>query len=119
VLFKVDPPPLCFIPFIPPPAPPPADPAPAAGPVPPVPPQEDEDLDPSQLAAEYAALLPLHPVSVNLYFEYILHSNYDVQPPAHVPFVLPLARRPFDPAWQVHDLGSLNVRCLFIGWMST
>jgi hypothetical protein len=115
VLFKVDPPPLCFIPFIPPPAPPPADPAPAAGPVPPVPPQEDEDLDPSQLAAEYAALLPLHPVSVNLYFEYILHSNYDVQPPDHVPFVLPLARRPFDPAWQVHDLGSLNVHCLGCG----
>jgi hypothetical protein len=72
-------------------------------------------LDPSQLAAEFAALLPLHHVSVNLYFEYILHSNYDVQPPAHVPFVLPLACQPFDLAWQVHNLGSLNVDCLGFG----
>ena len=47
----------------------------------------------------------------------MLTTSFQPPPP---PPPIPLARRPFDPAWQVHNLGYLNVRCSHCGalhWM--
>ena len=40
----------------------------------------------------------------------MLTTSFWPQPP-QAPLAFPLAHRPFDPAWQVHNLGYLNIRC--------
>ena len=50
----------------------------------------------------------------------IAFSQLPPTPPPAPPPALPLARLPFDPAWQVHNLGHFNIHCPDCGalhWM--